>query len=187
MRFSFALLVFALGCGHIDYGTSGPARVTIPASSAVVYAAPPPPSVGRTAAPVPGVVYVPWDPGAQATAPAPVVVAPAPVVVAPAPVAAPAPAMVLAGNAPVRCGGNERIRLTEEVLDGGDGPAVVATGGCVVEISESILRGDPAVFVSGNARVSLVECRIDGDLRSAGGGQIDTRGSRHERGRVLTF
>ena len=84
----------------------------------------------------------------------------------------------------VSCGGQQRLRIDDQVLDGSDGPAVQASGQCVVEISESIVRGQPAVVVSGQAQVVLVECRIEGDLVSQGQGQIRTPGSRH-RGQVL--
>jgi len=174
------LLVFIAGCGHIDYGPSSP-QVAQPAVAPAYAVATPVPM----AAPAPaqpraqdGVVYVPWDPGAQPQELAP---PPAPIVES-----TPAPSTV-AGNAPIQCAGNQRLRVDGEILDGHGGPAVIATDGCVVEVSESILRGEPASLVRGRARALLVECRIDGDLRSAGSAQIETRGSRHDRGRVTRF
>lgn len=93
---------------------------------------------------------------------------------------------VVRGEAAVRCGGNERIRVHNRHVVAEDGaPAIVATGNCVVEVSESIVRGSPAVIVEGNAQVSLVECRVFGDLISGGNAGIATRGTAHEEGQVL--
>lgn len=85
-------------------------------------------------------------------------------------------------GAGVYCGGNQSVRLTNETLDGQGGPAVIASGNCVVEISESIVRG--AVLARDNATVRLVECRIQGDLSATGNANIDTPGSRHEGQRL---
>jgi len=82
------------------------------------------------------------------------------------------------------CGGQQRLRIDDQVLDGGDGPAVRASGQCVVEISESVVRGQPAVVVQDQARVVLVECNIQGDMITRGQAQVQTRGSRH-RGQLL--
>lgn len=173
MRWSVLLLVLAAGCGHIEYGNTRPRVVaTTTASPAQVVRIPP--ATAAPATPPPGVVYVPWDPGAQG---APPPAAPAPAVAA---VAAPA-------NATVSCSGGQRIRIHDEIVDGRGGPAVVATGGCVVQISEAIIRGEPAIFVSDQARVELVESRIQGDVRSVGAAQVSTRGCRHDRGTMQHF
>lgn len=164
MRWSVLFLVLAAGCGHIEYGNTRPRVVatSTPGSAQVVTI---PPATGTTSAPPSGVVYVPWDPGAQPAAPT----APAPIVAAPT-------------GATVSCSGGQRIRIHDEIVDGRGGPAVVATGGCVVEISEAIIRGEPAIFVADQARVELVESRIQGDVRSVGAAQVSTRGCRHDRG-----
>jgi hypothetical protein len=109
--------------------------------------------------------------------PAPVVVTPP----APAPARPPAPPEAEApASAPVTCSGDERIRIVNRRVDGGSGPAVVASGSCVVEIAESILVGEPALVVTGNARAVVVESRVLGRIVTDGAAQLDMRGSTHE-------
>lgn len=167
MRFSCVLLLCAAGCGRIEYGESDRPVMVAEATTGGAVVVAPPATAPAPAAP-PGVVYVPWDPGAAPAAP--------PV----ASIAAPA------GGA-VQCSGAERVRIHDRFVDGGSGPAVVATGACVVEVSEAILRGEPAVFVADRARVEIVESRIQGDVRSTGGGRVSTHGCRHDRGSVQHF
>lgn len=173
MRWSiFLSLALVAGCGRIEYGESTPRTVAYatPSTGGTVVTVPSAaaPAPTATVAPAPdGVVYVPWDPGAQPAAPATA----APFVAAPA-------------GAAVTCSGAQRIRIHDEIVDGRGGPAVVATGGCVVQVSEAIIRGEPAIFVSDQARVELVESRIQGDVRSVGAAQVSTRGCRHDRGSV---
>lgn len=106
----------------------------------------------------------------------------------PPPAYAPPPPQAVAmppvGPAVVTCSGNDRVRIHDRVVDGRHGPAIIASGNCVVEVTESVVRGAPAVSVHGNAQVQLVECRVRGDLVSSGNARIDTRGTRH-RGQVL--
>lgn len=174
MRWSlFLSLALAAGCGRIEYGESTPRTVAYATASTggtvvTVPSAPPPTAPPVTAAPArDGVVYVPWDPGAQPAAPATA-----------------APAVAAPAGAAVTCSGAQRIRIHDEIVDGRGGPAVVATGACVVQVSEAIIRGEPAIFVSDQARVELVESRIQGDVRSVGAAQVSTRGCRHDRGSV---
>jgi hypothetical protein len=80
------------------------------------------------------------------------------------------------------CSGNQRVRISDQRLDGGNGPAVHASGNCVVDIDESIVRGVPAIVATGNAQLRFSECRIQGEILTAGNAQIETPGSRLERG-----
>lgn len=84
-----------------------------------------------------------------------------------------------------QCSGGQRLRIVNEVVDGGSGPAVVASGRCVVVIDEAIVRGQPAIVVTEGARVDIIESRIQGDIHRSGGAQLQMRGSRHESGRVV--
>ncbi|HJL16452.1 MAG TPA: hypothetical protein RMH99_12395 [Sandaracinaceae bacterium LLY-WYZ-13_1] len=194
-----ALAVGALalvGCGSIEYGDDAPRRHHRAQSAPVRVQSPPPRAQAQAPRPqatAGGATYViraedapapPADGHVIVVVPGPerAVPQPSPVRVEAAPVqveAAPA------ANGVIVCSGDQHLRIEGRVLDGGDdGPAIVASGNCVVEVSESVLRGQPAVQVHGNARVSLVECRVRGDLVSGGGARIMTRGTAH-RGRTL--
>lgn len=154
-------------------------RVTTYGSAATVVVVPQGTYYGQ--GPVVVVPQYEGGPAVEPPAPAPVQAPPPP---APAP--EPAPQRVAYRGAVVHCSGNERIRVhNRHVTAEGGAPAIVATGNCVVEVSESIVRGAPAVVVEGNARVELVECRVFGDLVSGGNAHIGTRGTAHEEGRVV--
>jgi hypothetical protein len=140
----------------------------------------------------PPAAYAPPPVYAQPQPPARVMVLPPPAT-APMPPPAAAPPPMAYGRpmpgpwgqgAPLVCGGNQRIRIADQRIIGRGGPAVIASGNCVVQISGSIVMGRPAVQASGNAQVQLIESRIRGDLLSGGNAHIDMRGSRH-RGRVF--
>jgi hypothetical protein len=77
------------------------------------------------------------------------------------------------------CSGNERVTIHDQTVRGGSGPAVIATGGCQLRLSESVIKGEPAIIVRGGAHVSLVESRILGDIVSNGEGQVELHGSSH--------
>ncbi|MCB9591874.1 MAG: hypothetical protein H6719_03990 [Sandaracinaceae bacterium] len=169
MRWSSLLcLLLAAGCGHIEYGRSERQVVVVAptAVSSVPMTARSVPAPLPAPARDPNVVYVPWDPGAQP--------------VPPPRVAAPA-------NGVIHCGGADRVRVYDRIVDGHGGPAVVATGACVVEVDEAILRGEPAVVVQDQARVVMTESRIFGDIQASGGGAFSTDGCRHDSGRVVRY
>lgn len=64
---------------------------------------------------------------------------------------------------PIECGGAQEITLEGVTLVNDEGPAVRASGGCVVTLTRSEIRGsDVGVVASGNARVTLRECRVSG-------------------------
>lgn len=88
------------------------------------------------------------------------------------------------GVAELSCGGNERIRVHNRHVRGGDHAAIVATGNCVVEVEEAVVVGSPAIVVRDNARVVVVESRVTGDVLIEGRGEVPMRGSVH-RGRRL--
>jgi hypothetical protein len=160
-----ALLVVLSGCGTITYGRGETyvENVVEMETRAVL--------VPGQAQPDRLVVVQPPPP----QPPPPQIVQPPP----PQIVQAPPPPMV--GNAPVMCGAGQRLRVHNEVVDGRGGPAVIASGDCVVELSESIVRGP--IHVGDNAQVVIVECRVEGDIHASPTARVDMRGSRHRGGR----
>lgn len=89
------------------------------------------------------------------------------------------PAAVVSGQAEVTCGGDQRVRVHNRHVRGGDHAAIVATGACVVEVSEAIVVGSPAIVVRDQARVVVVESRLRGDIVIDGMGQVSASGSTH--------
>jgi hypothetical protein len=160
MRMSAAWIAAALafaGCGSIAYDDGRPSeRVTVTTTGGyVVQRAPGPPVPGPYVTVLPGVAHAP---------------PPAPVAPMPRP---PAGA--------VQCGNGDHVRIRNQRIDGGAGPAIVASAGCLVEISESIVRGVPAVVALDGARVVLSESRIQGGIEASPGAIVATPGSRIEQ------
>jgi hypothetical protein len=63
---------------------------------------------------------------------------------------------------PVACTGDRVIYLDRVSIDNPTGPAVRASGGCAVRLSNCTLRGSVGVLASGRATVHLTRCRITG-------------------------
>ncbi len=172
--------VLAVGCGSITYGGGSEEVVETQTQMQGYY----------VAAPTPAPVYEPrvtvFQPPPQVVPPPPQFAAPPPrfVVPPPPPAMAPAPARLAVGNGVVTCSGNDRVRVYDRVVDGGHGPAVVASGNCIVELNESIVRGHPAIHASGNAVVRVIESRIQGDILASRSVRIDSHGSRHRGSRI---
>ncbi len=172
MRISGPLVLLALGlagCGSIAYDDGTPDQtvtVTTTTTSSGGYL------VTRQPVPQPqGGPYVVVVPNGQAAQPVP----PAPQVIRP-----PRAVATVAPAGRVQCGNNDHIRLDGQVIDGGNGPGVVASGGCNLVISESIIRGEPAVLALDGARVVVRESRVQGGIRAAPSALVQTPGSRME-------
>ena len=161
-------LACALGCGRIEYGESTTEVVEVRTGGGT-YLVQDPPNVEYRAHVVPA-------PNPQP----PAYAAPQPPPPQPPPAFQPEPGRP-GPPGTIRCAGNEQIRVDDEVIDGRGGPAIVASGNCVVEVTESIVRGAPAVVVTGNARVRLVESRVQG---FSGRGRHGHRGWRGHRRRA---
>ncbi|MCS6799825.1 MAG: hypothetical protein NZ898_15130 [Myxococcota bacterium] len=70
-------------------------------------------------------------------------------------------------SAPLVCDGNDDVVRSNVLIDGGDGPAVRASGNCDLRCVNCTLRSrGTAVEVSGNAKVTLERCRVSGGQRS---------------------
>jgi len=162
-----ALAVLAAGCGHIEYGRSSRGRVTVTETTPGAYTV----AQGSDASICarPDVVCVPNDQGAQ-----------------PPPAPQPRYHAYTPPAAPVTCGAGEHIRVHDRVVRARRGPAIVATGNCVVEVTESVIRGRPAIILQDDARVAIVESRILGDVQTPHPAQVVMRGSRlHRRARII--
>jgi hypothetical protein len=170
------------GCGHIEYRARGARRQRIASAVNVsaVHVSAGPASPGYVV--MPGPASTPRVAVYPAPPPGPPMMPPGPPPRAHAFAPPPPPAPTAGGE--VECSGNQRLRIHNQVVDGRGGPAVVASGNCVIELSESIVRGSPALIASGNAQVLFVESRIIGDVRATGNARIDQRGSTH-RGSTL--
>jgi len=168
MRLFYALVILVAGCGHIEYGRSTRGRTTVTQETPATYTVAQAPDA--SVCDRPDVVCVPHDPGAQPQ---------------------PAPQQYTytpqrRGGAPVHCGGDEHIRVHDRRVRARRGPAIVATGNCVVEVTESVVRGRPAIILQDNARVAIIESRILGDVQTPHPAQVVMRGSRlHRRARII--
>lgn len=111
--------------------------------------------------------------------------------VAPAPAPAPGPYVMVLPPGPqaqpapmpaarIQCAGTDHVRIVNQVIDGGNGPALFASGDCFMDIRESIVRGNPAVWATQGARVRLLESRIQGGIVAEPGTIVETPGSRLE-------
>lgn len=173
-------LTVGAGCGHIEYRDRGARRDRTRVATAggvSVRANGPTYTVVPGPAPTPRVAVFVVPPQ-----PRPAFVPPRPMPPPPTYAVAPPPPPPQGGE--LQCSGNQRLRIHNQVVDGHGGPAVVASGNCVIELSESIVRGTPALVASGNAQVRFVESRIIGDVRAMGNSRIDQSGSTH-RGQML--